>query len=95
MFQKIQFFSNSLLKYEINSTFPYIPLYFISFFTELFTSYSEWQRQTSAGTARVEDPFFSGGSRKGRKTKNLTPCDNVFRTNIMLARSRALRKRPL
>ena len=33
-------------------------------------------------------------SRKGRKTKNVTSCDNVFLTNVLLAWSRARGKRP-
>ena len=42
--------------------------------------------------ARAENPFFSGISRKGRKTKIVTSCDNVFLTNVLLAWSRAPRK---
>ena len=49
---------------------------------------------TPVGTARAENPFFSGVSRKGRKTKIVTSCDNVFLTNVLLAWSRARGKRP-
>ena len=47
---------------------------------------------TSNRRSTVRKIRFLGVSRKGRKTKNVTSCDNVFLTNVLLAWSRAPRK---
>ena len=48
----------------------------------------------SLGIKHVWKIHFFGGFPKGRKTKTVTSCDNVFLTNIMLAWSRATDARP-